>query len=432
MLFLIGPIILVSVIVGTEPLAVFQPSGIPKGYGADFGSGLALSDDWLIIGAPGDFAAGEPGSGSAYVYRREGINWIEHQILFGEGWYEERFGASIAMDDDWLMITGPNFSTFCCNTGRVYVFRRDRNGTKKDLSDDSWKLFQIVNENLEQCCVGGPVALDNGVLVVGGARPEFNPDTESGRAFIYEWDGSTWAYKQTVWPSDPRARDAFGGAVAIRGSTIAIGAPYGWGVFIFQRTRDGWQEQFQLWSSDGLGVGLFGSSIAMSESTLVVGAPGLNGQRIDEGAAYVFVKSPGGWIERHKLVARESTEQYPNFGANVDLHGNLIVIAAYDKPWAYAFNLNAETCSQFKALHGTAGIRRPMKVRTDGRFVVARDHIYAAGPALDLADFASFQNCASEEKRQLTGGCPGLDWESDSLVDVQDLPFFLLAFSGPE
>ena len=46
-----------------------------------FGYSVSMSGEYAIVGAQGDFVDGNH-SGSAYVFRREGSNWIEQTKLF--------------------------------------------------------------------------------------------------------------------------------------------------------------------------------------------------------------------------------------------------------------------------------------------------------------------------------------------------------------
>lgn len=410
---------------GLDPIVILQPSDAEKGYANDFGMGVAISRDWLVIGAPGDHEL-EVDAGAAYVFRRAGAAWIEHQKLYGLGEWNERFGAWAALDDDWLIIGSPRTSTHCCSTGRLFVFRRDLKGSKSDLTDDSWELFQVINQDLALCCMGASFAVEDGTLVVGAGGPEFNPDTESGKIYIFEWNGNTWAGPQTITPSDPMPQDGFGRSVTISGSSIAVGASYAGAVYIFRRTHDGWAEDVKL----SLLGERFGSSVRMDGSILLVGAPGRDGQRIDEGAAYLFKEENGTWVQKHQLLAWDSGGQYPGFGNSVAIRNNLVVVGVEDQPWAYAFKLEEENCTSLDSLQQSEGSSSFVRTVTDGRIVMVRDHLYAVGN-FDLSDFARLQRCADAAQRPLEPECTALDLEEDGAVDAADVPLFLLTFRGP-
>ncbi|MDG2303992.1 MAG: FG-GAP repeat protein [Candidatus Binatia bacterium] len=83
----------------------------------------------------------------------------------------------------------------------------------------------------------------------------------------------------------------------------------------------------------------FGASVAISGDTIVVGAKfedsaatGVNGDQSDNsesssGAAYVFERSGGGWLQQAYLKA-SNTERYDSFGASVAISGDTIVVGA--------------------------------------------------------------------------------------------------------
>src|SRR5262245_22975955 len=66
-----------------EPIQVLAPSDAAQGYGEGFGLSVAIRGDWLVVGAPSDDELAED-AGAAYVFRRQGARWVEHQKLYGE------------------------------------------------------------------------------------------------------------------------------------------------------------------------------------------------------------------------------------------------------------------------------------------------------------------------------------------------------------
>jgi hypothetical protein len=72
----------------------------------------------------------------------------------------------------------------------------------------------------------------------------------------------------------------------------------------------------------------FGLSLASSGSTAIVGAPGASGLGgAGAGAAYVYVRTPSGWIEQAKLVASDAAPM-DYFGAAVAIEGDIAAVSA--------------------------------------------------------------------------------------------------------
>ncbi len=133
--------------------------------------------------------------------------------------------------------------------------------------------------------------------------------------------------------SDGASFDHFGSSVSVHGDTIVVGAPGADGnvdqsgaAYVFVKPSGGWgsaTETAKLTASDGsvsyIGAlrlplsDAFGNSVSVHGDTIVVGAPGADGNVADSGAAYVFVKPSGGWVdgtETAKLTASDGSVRY--------------------------------------------------------------------------------------------------------------------------
>ena len=158
--------------------------------------------------------------------------------------------------------------------------------------------------------------------------------------------------------STPGFGDWFGGAVAISGDTVVVGAnsegSNATGVngdqtnnnannagaaYVFQRVAGAWSQQAYLKASNtGAGDG-FGSRVAVSGDTVVIGAAGedsaatgINGNQADNsattaGAAYVFHRSAGVWSQQAYLKA-SNTDAGDAFGISVSVAGDTVVVGA--------------------------------------------------------------------------------------------------------
>lgn len=140
-----------------------------------------------------------------------------------------------------------------------------------------------------------------------------------------------------VVPSDPAPADDFGAAVALQGTTLAVGAPFadiggvsGMGaVYVFELVGGLWTQVQKLTASDGTEFDLFGAAVAISGDRMVIGAEEANiGANNAQGAAYVFERTAGVWTEVHKLAEPTTIQNVAEYGNNVDIDGDWIVIGA--------------------------------------------------------------------------------------------------------
>ena len=93
-----------------------------------FGFAVSLSDNVALIGARGHDDGGL-GSGSAYVFRFDGSNWIEQaKLLAADPAAIDEFGFAVAISADGLAAIGAlNDDEACpgnpdCNSGSAYIF----------------------------------------------------------------------------------------------------------------------------------------------------------------------------------------------------------------------------------------------------------------------------------------------------------------------
>jgi len=183
---------------------------------------------------------------------------------------------------------------------------------------------------------GGAVSVSGTVAVVGSPFEDTPLGANAGAAHLFLRSGSRWVEQQALLPSDGAAHDLFGSAVAVDGETLVVGA-FGHdtaglnnagAAYVFVRTPGGWAEQARLAApapeiQDG-----FGYSVAVSGDTVLVGAvdddtPGGK----DVGSAYVFVRSGPGWSLQAQLVVSDP-EKSQLFGSAVSVAGDTAVIGA--------------------------------------------------------------------------------------------------------
>ena len=99
---------------------------------------------------------------------------------------------------------------------------------------------------------------------------------------------------QSIFATTPDYADDFGKDVAISGDIAAAGAPGRQGsgaVFVYERDgADVWHSTAVLTAAEQRWSDLFGQSVAVRGSTIAVGAPRHDGGAGDDGAVYLFSK----------------------------------------------------------------------------------------------------------------------------------------------
>jgi hypothetical protein len=131
-------------------------------------------------------------------------------------------------------------------------------------------------------------------------------------------------------------------SLALDGDTLVLGAPIEsapgvstpsegsdvGGAYVLARSGQAWTQVAHLRASTP-GVGdQFGESVAVSGDTIVIGAPYEDGAGgADSGAAYVFLKQPGGFVQTAHLTASNAGAG-DGFGAGVAISGDTAVVSA--------------------------------------------------------------------------------------------------------
>lgn len=305
--------------------------------GDGFGGSIALSDDGnaLAVGVPNESASdctNGPGtdnsaraSGAVYTFVRTAEVWTQNHYVKAchrPGDYvvrsEQRFGSSVALDysGSLLAVGTPGDAT-----GAIGI-NTTLNGDANDRSAPA-----------------------------SGAVYLFRRGTIDS---IYPW--VRLAY---IKPSNTRAGDRFGSAVALSlsGNTLAAGTNMQYGgpytqpddlgaAYVFNGSSSGWSQQAIVRGTHTEAGDYFGISVALSDdgNTLAVGdhgessnATGINGSQIDNsanlaGAAYIFSRSSSGWSQQ-AYVKASNTGAGDRFGGAVALagNGNTLAVGAYSE-----------------------------------------------------------------------------------------------------
>ena len=387
-----------------------------------FGRSVAIWGDTVVIGAPLEDSNatsinGDQGNsgqdfnaGAAYVFVRGGDGWIQQAYLKASNAEAgDVFGASVAMSENTAVV-GATGKDDC--DGAVYIFVR--NGViwsqqaylKASNDGNEWDEFgDSVAISGDTVVVGAPAEQSNATGVNGDESDDSAQD--SGAVYVFVRNGMSWSQQAYLKASNTDEYDGFGWSVSVSGDTIVVGSPNedsdatgvngdqgnpptipegtnnflnAGAAYVFVRSNGEWSQQAYLKASNSGRFDEFGRSVAVSGDTVVVGAPregsdatGVNGSEGDwntlweAGAAYVFVRNNGQWIQQAYLKASNTGHgDGDNFGRSVAVSGDTVVIGApledsdatgvdgsqgdvddyFDAGAAYVFVRAAETWSQ--------------------------------------------------------------------------------------
>jgi hypothetical protein len=323
----------------------------------NFGSDVALSGDYLVVGAPNDEdAEGENPAefgGSAYIFEKNTDGtWIEVQkIVASDRDIQDGFGFTVAISGNTVVVGSPydegdeNNDNALTSAGSAYIFERDDNGNWSEIQ----KVVPTDREEFDT--FGKAVSIENDNILIG-AEAESDNDNEiynAGAAYFYKKDnGGTWNEKQKITPNNRESFTFFGFEISINENFAIFSTPgqstdqngenpmiSSGGAFIFEMDNNEiWNEVQNIVASDRGEFDAFGKSVSINGDNVVVGAHFNGEDENDEntmnnsGAVYFFERdNNGNWNELNKAVA---TDRDPSaqFGYSAAIHGESAFIGA--------------------------------------------------------------------------------------------------------
>ena len=184
-------------------------------YNAYFGYSVLVDGDTAVIGAPYDYGSY---SGSAYVFTRNGATWTQQAKLNAtDGAGFDNFGISVAVNGDTAVIGAYLDDDLGGQSGSAYVFAR---------SGATWTQQAKLNANDGAVGdrFGYSVSVDGDTVVISAHRDD-DRGTDSGSAYVFTRSGGTWTQQAKLNASDGAAEDDFGYSVSVDGDAVVIGAP---------------------------------------------------------------------------------------------------------------------------------------------------------------------------------------------------------------
>lgn len=259
------------------------------------------------------------------------------------------FGRSVAIAGDFAFVGEPSVTTGgrgggggrggAPPAGVVHVFRYGATGWKPN-----GELTAANSSGGDG--FGVTVAAEGTTLLVGQVRPAPvaapaggrgapagppappPPDTAVGSVQLFK-RGADMKYTSAGKLEGAKAGGAqFGAALAVLGDLALVGAPgesNGGTVYTFTRAKDGsWSAAGTLPAQGVVAGDRFGAAIAIDANRVAVGAPSRKGK----GAAYIFRREGGNWIQESEQVAPPTVPGNALFGAAVAVNGDRVIVGA--------------------------------------------------------------------------------------------------------
>jgi hypothetical protein len=355
--------------------------------GLDFGVSLALDGDILVGGAPGDdehsISAGISGSGAVFIFERDqgGPDAFDEtvKVTLEESGAESHFGNTVAVDGSYAVIGAPEAREFGPGSGAAYIYKRedgawshlvtlqptgvdslDRFGSMVDISGD-FAVVQLAGNAFPKKTfvfeknLGGPdswgeravietetgngdaaITIDGDTLAVGERGAQNSLGNRTGAARIFQKDAGgidNWGLVTKVSPTDVTTGVQFGWSVDLSGDRLVVGSRLDdegglntGAAYVFERDQGGvdqWGQVDKLVTSGTETGQEAGATVAISDTIIALGAPRTQTSR---GRVYLFEEvAPGDWQEQRVIDSPEPQNQ-GNFGGFLRLVGQTLAV----------------------------------------------------------------------------------------------------------
>jgi len=195
-----------------------------------FGSSVAISGDYAIVGALGEDEDANGNfsmerAGAVYIFHKENNTWTQiKKIAAPVRSSFMQFGSKVAISGDVAAVGAPGEGVdlpgggTASSAGAIYVFQKDAGGS------NAWGLVKKITSPQPQSNVnfGSALAISGDYMLAGApyesdATPDNSLDN-AGAAYLYkksQGGANNWGLLKRILSSDRSGSDKFGSSVAI-------------------------------------------------------------------------------------------------------------------------------------------------------------------------------------------------------------------------
>jgi hypothetical protein len=271
-----------SVGTGTSKVKYTVSKATSLSADGDFGSDVAVSHYWTIIGAKG--------AKKAYIYglAKDGSWSSTAAATIGGFTSEGGFGSAVAIDGN--LPSSGSAIVGADGAKKAFVFK---------CTDGKWGVDKaataIIDAYTGDNAFGGAVDITTSSPVTGFAMVGGGSST-AGNVYIFSMKGGVWGTKAVKKIDGYTGEAGFGSSLSITDDYAVVGAPGAGKAFVFGLGSDGTWSSSAMLDIDGytLDEG-FGSMVEISPNAMIIGAP-------KSEKAFIFgMKDDGTWSKTDSM-----------------------------------------------------------------------------------------------------------------------------------
>jgi len=180
--------------------------------GDSFGGSVSISGNYVVIGSASDDVGANANQGSASIFRYNGASWVLMQkITDATGAADDRFGSSLAISGTYVIVGAYNDDVGTnIDQGSASIYRY--NGT-------NWILMQKITDPTGSAddIFGFSVCISGNYAIIGTIRDDIGTNSNQGSANIYVRVGAGWQKLQYLVDPGGNYNEQFGYPVGVDG-----------------------------------------------------------------------------------------------------------------------------------------------------------------------------------------------------------------------
>ena len=339
-----------------------------KGGADEFGFDIAVSEDLLVVGAPGELGENYTTKGSVTVFRRQNgvVQQPGKKLLGMRRDIEEKrycFGNYVAVNDDFIVVGSDGDG----HIGITSIYRSYepyelvKTIQKVDsVASGEWRAWGVIINNEITIFIGDPYSehyhgavhiysndklsenwtlsqtlkppVAQNVSYFGryiGSSPQYLVVTSKSNKIVFIYRKNTngvWNFDQKLTHSIPFRK------VIIESERLFIGSYNK--VYVYNLLNSTWSLNQTIQPPDiaGFRIYEFASDISVQDDVLVIGAPVTTFKDAEAGACFLYVlnKKTSNWIVRAVLMAPNGAKDNQYLGTTLVLYDNKVFVHSYD------------------------------------------------------------------------------------------------------
>lgn len=293
---------------------------------------ISVFNDKILVGTTGEDSAAGTDTGAAYLFDAK-----TGQLLFtflNPVGSNDLYGFSVALSQNYAVVSAHNADTEGTNSGRVYVYDVRTGALLHTITNPT--LYGTNTNDL----FGFRVAIYGDTLAISATNEDETSNAESGRVYLFS--ASSGKLKRSITnPSavSTGANDLFGRGLAINEKYLIIGTErelgssletfsgvvyvYGVGTGDLLHTFTN-PNTYSTFAGDN-----FGDVVDLQGDYLVVGARGEDLGGFNAGVVYVFDLNAGALYHTIQNPGGSGAKEYDQFGQAVAIEDDKIFVGSF-------------------------------------------------------------------------------------------------------